>query len=172
MSKSFSPESFSWTENDGVISLTLPPTSGIRHDALLSYLSERRILVQRQARAKLLSADFVPAAPGTIHCVKIFRGTALPDGCRTTRIICSKAPGSRWQGETACLLGAVLTPDVMKKMGFECVVAMNDPALDCDPSAIGTFSVWRSAFGRSIDTLEDSNPDIGWNSEFGFALIK
>lgn len=128
------------------------------------YLPTKGFQVSRNAQKMLESQDFRPTAEGTIHQVRLLKGSAFSDAERTTRLVRSAGQSREWRiphPEVAPLLRDLLSDEQIRELGLEEIVTFHEPI-----------------FGRFLDIdtetgeLESApaGDDDSWHKSHGFAF--
>ena len=159
-----------FTEEDGVITFTLPATDGTTGKEWIARLEKKGNRIGNYARQLLLSSDFKPTT-GKAYTMKVLKGEIFSDNNRTTKNIREEAKKRKFQTpnpEMACLIRENFTDEELKEMGLVWVVVMHEPIKDADGD-LELLSVHRDLGGQWLGA-NCGGPDYGWYREGGFAF--
>ena len=161
----------SWSEQDGVIRFTLPPTDNTTGPQWIERLETKGFKLSKWAKDVLNSQDFKPTN-GVINEIVVLKGMLWNDNQRTTKNIRAEA-GNRGftkpNAEVACLIREMFSDEEIEAMGFIWLVAMHEPINDSvgGPSLL---SALRGGDGQWLHAAFDG-PGSGWLRGRGFAFV-
>jgi hypothetical protein len=167
-----------WTEEDGVIYLILPPTTGRTGEGWITHFEKKGDRVSDYAKSVLHSKKFQPTT-GVANKIAILKGLLWKkDDDRITKNVRRDAyAGTFTKGqklsdpnaEVGCLLRDNFTDEEIEAMGLWWIITMHEPIKDSDgfPSLLGAR---RYGVGRGLGTY-CVDPDGGWCVGSGFAFV-
>ncbi len=159
-----------WTEENGIISIVLPPTDGTTGEQWIARTEKKGNRVGDYAKQLLSSPDFRPTT-GVVYVVKVLKGELFSDENRTTDNARAKAAELKFgqlNAEAACLIREQFTDAELQAMGLMWIIVMHESIKDADGD------LWLLAVSRGDDGwwLFSSYADPGyrWNRDDGFAF--
>lgn len=159
-----------WTEENGVITFTLPATDGTTGQEWITRTEKKGNRIGDFAKQLLLSADFKPTT-GVVYTVKVLKGKLFSDDDRITGKIREEAKTRKLQTpnpEMACLIRENFSDEELKEMGLWYISVMHEPIRDSD-GHLKLFNVNRSVDGQWLYTSH-GQPGRKWIHEDGFAF--
>lgn len=159
-----------WSEQDGVITFTLPATDGTTGEQWITRTEKKGNRVGDYAKQLLRSRDFKPTT-GVVYTVKVLKGELFSDSDRITKNIRAKAKEMKLgqlNAEAACLIRENFTDEELEAMGLWYIVVMHEPIKDSDGD-LRLLNVLRGYGGRWLNSYYGL-PDGGWLREDGFAF--
>ena len=159
-----------WTEENGVITFTLPATDGTTGEQWIARTTKKGNRVGDYAKQVLLSKDFKPTT-GVVYTVKVLKGELFSDSDRITEKIRKKAKELKFgnlNAEVACLIRENFTDEELEAMGLWWIIVMHEPIKDSD-SDLDLLDARRSDGGRWLNACYGS-PRHPWDRGDGFAF--
>ncbi len=163
-----------WTEKDGVIYFTLPPTEGLTGSQWVTRLERKGFKLSKWAKDVLNSKDFVPTT-GVVNNIAVLKGELFSDDDRITSKIVAEGDRRLWKHgkdispEIACQIREMFTDEEIEAMGLIWITTMHEPINDSDgdPDLLGTD---RYDDGQGLLAYCDRLGN-GWYREDGFAFV-
>jgi hypothetical protein len=159
-----------WTEENGVITFTLPATDGTTGEQWIARTEKKGNRVGDYAKQLLLSKDFKPTT-GKVYTVKVLKGELFSDSERVTKTIRAKAKEMKLgdlPAEAACLIRENFTDEELEAMGLWWIVVMHEPIKDSGGD-LDLLDVRRNGGGRWLDACF-GRPSNEWRRADGFAF--
>ena len=121
-----------WTEKDGVIYFTLPPTEGLTGSQWVTRLERKGFKLSKWAKDVLNSKDFVPTT-GVVNNIAVLKGELFSDDDRITSKIVAEGDRRLWKHgkdispEIACQIREMFTDEEIEAMGLIWITTMHEP---------------------------------------------
>ena len=160
-----------WIEIDNIIYFTII-TNGMTGREWLEYFRSKRIEVGKYAESMFLSPFFKPTEKGRIKKIGVLKGESFSYENRIESVIrCEAFRRNMFKpdAEDSCLIRDKFSDEKIKMMGFDWIITMHNPILDCTGSCsllcTYSFNVGKPQLNACYNGAES-----WWLSNFGFSF--
>lgn len=157
-----------YSEEGGVITIDLPPTSGMTGQDWIKQVEKKGNRMGDDGKKMLLSPDFVPTT-GLVYRIKVLKNAVFPpqslgvkDATDTVYLEARNRQLYLPHAEVGLMIREYLTGGEIEKLGLKGIVVMHKAIIN---------RVFKVTDGRWLLGVE-ALPEFGWSPRYGFAFLE